>query len=298
MSQSSWLDQGKSVGYLTTVLQFKPDGKYTVRLLDDKPPVQIWRHACRDSFGKFVKALCIGDRNGCKLCKDNEPQRAVGIKPKDQHHPKASEYVKAVWVYEENRPMFIVGNDIWRQLDVMFTNGVNLIDRDFSIVRTDKNKQVSYQVIALGPTPFQAKVDPTSIPTIESYVKWLESNIEKVSLFGASAPVSAPVTSGANDPVPTSFLQGQQAAVTNPAPVATQSQTTGTTDERKKLMDELALAITKPFNSAAVAACQGKVLEARKAINPNCPTSVDFDKMSDGEIRAFIDLYKKEVKIQ
>jgi hypothetical protein len=290
MSQG-WLDQGKSVGYLTTVLQFKADGKYTVRLLDDAPPLQVWRHACRDSFGKFLKALCIGDRNGCKLCKANEPQRAVGIKPKDQYHPKASEYVKAVWVYEEKRPMLIVGNDIWRQLDVMVANGVCLTDRDFSIVRTDKNKQVSYQVIALGPSPFQATVDATTIPSVESYVKYLETNIDKVPVLGNGETPVAPAKTG-GDPVP-SFLTAQP-----PAPAPAQAPTSATTDDRKKLMDELSLTITKPFNSAAVAACQAKVLEARKAINPNCSTSVDFDKMNDGEIRAFIDLYKKEVKIQ
>jgi len=292
MSQG-WLDQGKSLGYLTTVLQFKPDGKHTVRLIDDKPPVQVWRHACRDSFGKFVKALCIGDRNGCRLCKENEPQRMVGIKPKDQHHPKASEYVKPVWVYEEKRPMLIVGNDIWRQLDVMFTNGVCLTDRDFSIVRTDKNKQVSYQVIALAPTPFQVTVDPESIPSTEAYVKWLESNVDRVPTMGNGAPVTPKSES---DPAPASFLTAKVPEST-PAPAA-EASTSGNSDERKKLMDELSLAITKPFNSAAVAACQAKVLEARKAINPNASTNVDFDKMSDGEIRAFIDLYKKEVKVQ
>jgi hypothetical protein len=288
MSQG-WLDQGKSVGYLTTVLQFKPDGKHTVRLIDDKPPVQVWRHACHDSFGKFVKALCIGDRNGCRLCKENEPQRMVGIKPKDQHHPKASEYVKPVWVYEEKRPMLVVGNDIWRQLDVMFTNGVCLTDRDFSIVRTDKNKQVSYQVIALGPTPFQATVEAETIPSVEAYVKWLESNVERVPTMGGGVVPTAPK---AEDPAPSFLTAKAPAQAPAPAPTA------GNTDEHKKLMDELSLTITKPFNSAVVALCQAKVLEARKAINPNASTSVEFDKMSDGEIQAFIDLYKKEVRVQ
>jgi hypothetical protein len=277
---------------LTTVLQFKPDAKYTVRLLDDKAPISIWRHACRDSFGKFVKALCIGDRNGCKLCKVNAQDKYTGLKNKDKPYPKASEYAKAVWVYEEKRPMLIVGNDIWRQLDVMFTNGINLTDRDFSIIRTDKNKQVSYQAISLSPSAFTEVVDESLVPTVESYVKWLTDNIEKVALVVPS--VSA---EGGSDPAP-SFLTERAPAPASVPAAAPQQASGGISPERQKLNDELAATLIKSYVSAVATACQAKVLEARKAVNPNCSTSVDFDKMSDAELGSFITLYKKEVKIQ
>ena len=295
---NSWLDKGKAVGYVSTVLQLKAGNeKATIRLLDDSPPVSVWRHATHDSYGKFVKALCVGDRNGCRLCKENEPQRLAGIKPKDQYHPKASEYVKAVWVYEEKRPMLVVGNDIWKQLDVMFANGVNLTNRDFSIVLTIDKKRYSYQVISLTETPFTVQVDPASIPTVEAYTKYLTDNIERVATRVGT------IGNGGGDseekPAVPSFLTAQvpQEAPAAAAPAAPQS-TGAVSPERQALNDDLAATLIKSYVSAVATACQNKVLETRKAISPNCHTSVDYDKMSDLELKSFLTMYKKEVKIQ
>jgi len=283
---SGWLDRGKTVGYLTTVLQVKADQKYTIRLLNDDPPVQLWRHACRDTYGKFVKALCVGNRNGCKLCERNAEDRFAGLKNKDKPYPIASEYVKVVWVYQEKRPMLIVGNDIWRQLDVLFAQDINITDRDFSIVRSDQNKRVTYQVIALAPAPFTETVDMATMPTPESYKGWLMENVQKVALPTVGGADETP-----EDPEPEKFVGGEEPKAHGP-----QGKTESVTAERKALVDKVVFAITHSFNAGVVGICRAKILEARKTVNPKCSLDVEFDAMSEAELQAFLDMYKVESK--
>ena len=182
--------------------------------------------------------------------------------------------------------MLIVGNDIWRQLDVLFSKGINITDRDFSVVRSDQNKRVTYQIISLAPTVFATPVDMASAPTVESYKQWLMENVQKVAL-----PSATTASETSEDPEPEKFVGNEEPKAHGP-----EKKTEAVTDERKALVEKISFAITHPFNASAVGICRSKILEARKAADPKCSPDVEFDAMSETELQAFLDMYKVESK--
>jgi hypothetical protein len=296
-NESFWLGRGKSVNSSpNTLLIFDKNEKITVRLLDAQAPEQIWIHNCHDEFGKYVKALCVGDRNGCPFCKVNSSDQHASKKPKEKPYPKRGEYAKIMWVYERNEgkgaALIYVGIDIWKQVDVISIaempkqikdSGTDeekiawcanyVMGRNFSIVRTDSDKQVSYKVIPLTPSKFEV-TDFGVIPPIENYVKWLQNNVAKVSM---ATPTEEKKTSGE------SASGSEQKTVTN-----------GTSLKMKELM----AVVAKNCDTTSIIECLAQINAGRKLIDANAVLAGNLNDLSDGEIDTFKDLYTKKPKTQ
>jgi hypothetical protein len=283
------LGGGSKGGYLDSVLFFKADQKYTVRIFDPSNAVEIWKHNCRTSDGKYVKVLCINDfndRTKCPLCNVNNKEKYAGFKPKDKPYPKSSEYAKAVWVYEDSAVKLMVGNEIWRNIDVIYSSGCDVHDKDISVVRKDGNR-VTYTVVPLAPSEFKVKIDESAIPKVADYLEYLTKNISRIDLVGgppANPSAEKETTSVSSDTTGAkpSMLGGAPAA-----PVAASGS-------REDLMGRFRKAINKSFNSSLVSRCMASINEARKVTGQ--AVANDMENLSDSELKQFVDQYEKETQ--
>jgi len=227
------------------------------------------------------------------MCEVNNGPKYKDLKPRDRKFPLSSDYVTVVYVYEEKRPMILVGNEVFKQWDIMSSRvdketekNFDVYAHDFSIVRDDSGGQTKYQVVTLKECEFTVEVTAEAIPSIDSYIDWMKSNIERVS-FDAPHKMEEKGGDDPVDPKP-SFLNNAD------QPAAKVESKGG---PNKALLDAAFMAITKPFDSTSVAICQQKILKERLAnLGEGADKNVDLDHMSDIELVKFMSLYKEETK--
>ncbi len=184
------------------VLYFQKNQRYVVRLLDDVLPELVMFHSCPEA-GLYINVLCIGSRQGCRLCEVNSREEHVQKDAGKKPYPFRSQFVKAVWVYELKAMRFLVGKAVWeKQIKPLGERYGTLANRDLEIIRQDTNGQVSYTAVPIDVAPFTIVVDPKTIPSIKPYKEWLQSNINKINLLSPGETEASPVTGGTYAPPP------------------------------------------------------------------------------------------------
>jgi hypothetical protein len=250
-----WLDSGRPQLYPDFVLSFKADQKHLVRLLDDKPPIQVWRHTCRDEMGRYVYASCVGRRNGCPFCEAN----------KHPKFPVGSQYVKTVFVVDEGVYKLLVGNEVWKGIEAIYNENNSVTTVDLSITRTDRDRKGTYSVVHKPQKTEIALPSDPDMPKPDNYVAWLKANIKLVDKI-----VIEEVPAGSED--------GESTTTSTDKPTDTGQPKS----ERRKELDEELNKLLKKFNATTFAQVLEKIT----------PGNSDVDKLDDEQLERFITDYK------
>lgn len=202
-------------------LNFRSDEKFTIRILEDKVPLQYFFHQAPDESGGQIRAMCVGLANGCRMCmRNNEPQY-VKVEKKDRPYPLTATYVGAVWVHELKAVKLLVGHRVWDQnIFPVGKSKKTVINRDFEITRRGTGRNTIYTVVAGDPTAFDfSQINVDQIPKASSYGDWLKVNVDKVLIRpDGYAP---PAASAAPAPGPwDGAAPAAPAAAPAPAPAA------------------------------------------------------------------------------
>jgi len=267
-----WLDSGRPQLYPDTVLRFAADQKHVIRLEDDKPPVQVWRHTARNEMGAFLQVLCVGPRNGCEFCKTNKDPKLAHIKENQQRpYPVGSQYVKPAFVINEGVWKLLVGNDVWKSIEALFDEFGTVVNRNVSITRDDSARKGSYKVVA------QDRSEHTFpsglvVPKVDDYREWLRENVAKADMVSVD-----------------DFLVKMSASAT--PPVANKASEETRTDEaapggrREELLVNLGKAF-KTFDTRVV----------NSVLNEITPGNSDIEKLTDDQLESFIAKYQVATK--
>ena len=289
---SDWLRGSKSIDSLPYVLSFQKNQKHIIRILDKVEPISVWRHTCRTAEGRFIKAYCCGDfeniKDKCPLCLINKSEKYRDLKGKDKPFPKSSEYVKVVWSYDDNKPMLLVGNDVWRRIDMVRAQGTDIFKYDIAVSRVDEeNKPTTYMASALPERmAFDKVVDPAMIPSATTYVELLKNNLSKV-------PVTVPAASVAQGT--TVAAQEEAKTVQVPANTATGSMLGAPTARRDELKAKFAALLNKGWNSstaALISQLMTEINKRRKLMSAEAKEANDLDAFTDDEYESFIGMYE------
>lgn len=278
---SGWLGRAKTSDFLPYVMFFKPNQKRIVRLFNKEEPISVWRHTCRTSEGRFIKAYCRGDfdniKDKCPLCLVNTSEKYRDLKGKDKPFPKSSEYVKAVWSYDDDKPMLLVGNDIWRRIDAVLAQGVDIFKYDIAVSRIDEESKPTYYNAAALPDrmAFDKVIDPVTVPAVETYIQWLKDNLGKV-------PVTVPSTTIVREEVKTVEVAASEVGKILTAP----------SDKRGKLKAKFADLLNAGWNSALIAQLMEEINAKRKLMNAASPLANDLDGLNDDEYESFVNSYE------
>lgn len=300
-AKPSWLAQGKKKAYSGNVLYFPANSNYTVRIVDDTPPTEIWKHSARTPDGAFVNVLCtntFANQTLCPLCAVNSKQ--LDRPPQKRKYAKSSEWAKVVWVYQENAFKIVRGYKIWQSIDVIYGQGVNIFNRDFSIVRKDEKGQTNYTVVQLDPTEFTAAPDLSAAPKVEEYVDFLRNNINRIVVTDAEdEPVGEqPATEPPAQKAPSILGGGSQQTASAPAPAA-EAPAAPKEDQavREQLMARFrkVLSIGTNFDPTAITKALKVVNDARKAMNANAELASDTDSLTNAEFEQYINIYEAEI---
>lgn len=274
----NWSDMGskREFGH-PDVLYFKANEQHAVRLLDDELPLSVFYHSCRDEAGNFVKVHCVGSRQGCRFCEQNNKEEYAKAANADRPYPFRSEFVKAVWVYELNAMRLLIGKQVWDKcIKPLGVSYGTLANRDLQVIRQDTNGQVSYTVVPKDPAPFafaaQAAAQPK--PDIAKYVAWLDANA--VQVIAAKMAGSQPVTAST-----AGFT-----TVPAPAPVAPIAPA-GNDQDKKNLQAEFARVMAKKFEPRLVEGLIAKHGQGRST-----------DLMTVAELTALVADYKAQAQVE
>jgi len=301
---SGWLNRkGGGGGYRPPyVLSFDKNQKHIIRIMDKSEPLSVWRHTARTMEGRFTMAFCRGDFDNvvdkCPLCLVNSSEKYRDLKGKDRPFPKGSEYVKAVWSYDDNKPMLLVGNDVWRKIDGILATGVDIFKYDITVSRVDEqDKPTSYGVSILPDRViFDKVVDPSTIPLATDYEQWLKDNLAKVSI---TVPANVGAGGALGRDVDSNRLAGF-AANTNAneakAPVTPVVETVvlpagGATNGREAAKAKFGVMLSKGWNSALIQQLMEEINGRRKLVDSNAKLANDLESLTDSEYMSFVDMY-------
>jgi len=268
-----WLDSGRPQLYPDIVLRFAPEQKHVIRLSDDKPPVQVWRHTARNEMGSFLQVLCLGPRNGCEFCKTNKDPRLSHIKENQQRpFPVGSQYVKPVFVVNEGGFKLLVGNDVWKSIEAMFDEYGTVTNRNLSITRDDSARKGTYKVVAQDRSEIEVP-SGLDIPKADDYREWLRGNMGKAEMISVE-----------------DFLTRMSAA---PAPAksgkSTEEEERNDEAPKSARRDELLVNLGKAF----------KTFDTRvvnTVLNEITPGNSDIEKLTDDQLEQFITKYQSATK--
>ena len=286
-SGSGWLGRSSSKGsssYLPPyVMGFGENQKRIIRIFDKAEPISVWRHVpCRTAEGRFLKAYCRGDFDNivdkCPLCLFNKTEKYRDLKGKDMPFPKSSEYVKAVWSYEDNKPMLLVGNDVWRRIDAILATNVDIFSYDITVSRIDeKDKPTTYGASILPDRKeFSKVIDPATIPSVETYIDWLKDNLTKVH-------VTIPASLATKEEVKT---------VQVPANEVTPKMVGAPSGKRSEMKAKFGALLSEGWNSSLIEKLMGEINGRRKMITASAPAANDLDSLNDEEYESFVNMYE------
>ena len=299
--RESWLNQGKRSSAFASVLKIVAGQRVVVRLLDQTPAEEIWKHTARSPSGMFVKVLCTNtyeDKARCPLCLVNGNEKYKEIANRDRPYPISSENAKAVWVYEENKAKLLVGSDVWKRIDMVYQDNGDIFGCDLSISRSGaESNRVVYNVRALESSTFSQEYDPESIPKIADYLQFLRDNVKKIHVIEPGDPI--PQAPEKKNETP-SVLGGSRSETPAQAPkekTAEQPSGGGDKAEREKLMTRFQDLLNKTsFNSTAMIKGVEEANKKRLAANSSAQKASDIESLSNAEFKDFIDFYEKETK--
>lgn len=228
------LGDRKKAGYADS-LYFGPNAQFTVRLLDEELPKEMFYHSCRDDGSAFVKVLCLGSKQGCKFCEANNSEQYVKAANSDRPYPWRSELVKPVYVFEQQAIKLLTGFEVWlkgiKPLAISFAERLKkagregepaISNRNLTVQRQEINGRTSYSVIPDDPSDFSTiaariKNGELKVPDVEGYKEYLRSNIARVTVKGEAFPHPAPASTAVNAPTaPAAAATAAAPAVTAP----------------------------------------------------------------------------------
>jgi hypothetical protein len=184
-----------------------------------------------------------------------------------------------VWCYDHGKVEILEGVEVWQQIDNIHTMFGSAVDLDLIILRK-KKERVTYTVQSAGATPFNAKIDPATIPSVDAYVAFLKENQEfmvPVSDFN-TAPAPAPVA-----PAP----------VQPSAPVAT--KVTLPADPKERLQFEINDLVDQKFDGELFAKCLTSCIREIDTTTGHVKVKSKLEELDVPELTAFKAMYAKGI---
>lgn len=254
-------------------LILKDDEKVTVRILNPQEPAPpIWTHTARDAQGRFLDVLCVGSMQGCPMCAVNKEPEFANLENRDRPYPIRKRYAKAVWVFDRQKALLLIGAEVWKNIDTLHTTFGSVEGHNIVVARLRRDR-VQYIVHDGGTAEFTLPAG-IPIPAAQEYIDWLKENLTLIKIAKpvpgqpvlASAPAggtsvmdvaknapaqSAPVTPPPATPPP---AQPQPAA---PQPQA--SQPSADNPDHKKLVEEMKQLIHMKLDATELSRCMKEV---------------------------------------
>ena len=254
-------------------LEFKPDEKFTVRILEDKVPPQFFYHRAPDETGNQIRAICIGLANGCRMCMANNEPQYVKVDKAERPYPLTATYAGVVWVHELKMGKLLVGHRVWeRHIFPVGKSKKTVTNRDFEIKREGKGRNTDYTVVAGDPSAFDfSSIDASKLPNAATYGDWLKANVGRVVIRIGVAPAA-----GAAAPGPWDAPSGSAPAPT-PAPAPTENL-----DEKRALQALFGTLISVSYKSDIV----NQLLSGRKFEDLPIPDAKMFVKNYANALKA------------